>query len=472
MNPTETPLMRHIFSQAMQLGPSREPVAVAAVFAKHQVDGDRMVLDVGEFEGALDEEFPWRNQFVYQSRPPEPDELEAWIQAIRWLVQSLLAVDGNELRMHVLLTALGILDVGCEGLGAILDHFVGTQVPAGIISILQRAEHIPESLNERTEKWLQELPGQVKDGNFKVLQDVQRVIQLDPQPDIWTAIFLLWKLEPRELAYLLNTRECALLDVVVCIVLDANAPLFALDVESVMFKFISQSWLERMTVAYPEITQLNIQEQLLLQVAQTHYWRGWLEATYEYPNLDSEESRALAEALTKLAEPQWRDFIFALAPSKLGSSAQAVASILTHVIGTLGPVETRPFWSAAFERWSDWDYGKGEEHFFLSSPQVCAFDFPVSMYYASMSSTERDAQEHELQNAIIHVEQQWFTSESELCSERNRLASRLRLVRHGSVLAAGGAYTLPPQVLPDSEYAEVRYRFHDVDAVLQRTLGR
>ena len=89
-----------------------------------------------------------------------------------------------------------------------------------------------------------------------------------------------------------------------------------------------------------------------------------------------------------------------------------------------------------------------------------------------MPAAERDALERELQEDIFHVEQRWFSSESKLCTERNRQASRLRLVRHGSALAAGSADALPALVQPDSEYAEVRYRYHDVNAALARTMRR
>jgi len=476
MNPNPRLLTRDIFLQAVQPGPSHEPAAVAAVLGKLRAEGDGILLNVGEIEDALDEEFPWRNQLVFQSRQPESDELDAWTKAIRWLMQSLLDVDmraeGSSRRVQVLITALGTLDVACEGLGAVSDRLAGTHVSTEIVSMLQRVGLNTEGLDTRSKEWLQELHGQVKAGNLKMLRQAQRVLQPRVHSDICTAIFLLWKLEPEKLAHLLNTRDSILLSTMVCMVLDANAPLFALQVESVTFKFISLSWLGRLEGIYPEVKPLGILEQLLLQVAKTPHWKGWLHATYEYPDAGSGESRALADALTKLAKPQWRDFIFALAPSTLRDSAQAVAGILKHVVGMLGPVKTESIWSDAFERWSAWDYGRGEGHFHLSSPQVCVFDFPVAMYYAQMSSAERDALEQELQYAIVHVEQQWFTSESELCSERNRLASRLRLVRYGSALAADGTDALPPLLQPDSEYAEVRYRYHDVNAAIKKTIGR
>lgn len=473
MNPNAPSLARAIFLKAVHPGPSCEPAAIATVLAKLQAEGDGDFLNVRELENALDAEFPWRNQLVYQSRQPKSHEFDAWTEAIRWLLQMLLDADvckeGNLRQVQVLLTALGSLDVGCEGVSAVSDRFAGTHVSKCIIFMLQRIGQIPEGLDARSKEWMQELRGQVKAGNFKMLRQAQGIFQPRFHSDISTAIFLLWKLEPTELAHLLNTGDSIILSIMVCMVLDANAPLFALQVESVTFKFISMAWLGRLEGDFPEDSPQSVIEQLLLQVAKTHHWKGWLQATYEYPDAGSRESRALAEALTKLTEPQWRDFILALTPSKLPGSALAVADILTQVIGKLGSVKTQSLWSEAFERWNAWDYGKGEGDIYLGSPQVCAFDFPVAMYYAHLSPAERDALEQELQHAIIHVEQQWFTSDSELRSERNRLASRLRLVRHGSALAAGGADTLPPPVQPDSEYAEVRYRYHDVNAPLRGT---
>ena len=476
MNPDATALARITFLHAAQPGLSREPVSVAATLTKLHSQRDGTLFDAGEFEGALDAEFPWYNQLVSQSRLPKPNERDAWTQAVRWLMQALLSSDMKAAdsadRVQVLLSALGALDVGYEGLSAVSERFAGTHVPASIISMMHRVEHIPEVVDARSNEWLQELPAQVKAGNFKMLKQAQRVLLPRFSSDIWTAVFLLWKLQPVELARLISSRESIYFAITVCIVLGPNAPLFALQVESVTFKFVSLSWFVQLKDTYPDVNPLSVLEQLLLQVAQTPYWKEWLHATYEYPEAGSGESIALAEALAKLKEVHWRDFIFATALSKSRGSAEAIADILTRVLAKLGSVEAKSIWSDAFERWNAWDYGKGEEHFYLSSPQVCAFDFPVAMYYAQMPTAERDALEQLLENAIALVEQQWFVNESALCSERNRLASRLRLVRHGRALTAGGENALPPPVRPDSEYAEVRYRYRDVNETLPRIIRR
>lgn len=476
MNPDAPLLARATFLQAAQPGPLREPAAVAAMLAKLEAHADGDQVDVDELEQALDAEFPWRNQLVFHSRQPRWDEREAWVQVVRWLLKSLLAADvstkGSARRLQALLTALGTLDVGNEGLSAVSRHFAGSHVLTSIFSMLQTLEIVPNGLDDWSKKWLRELPGEVKAGNFKMLQNAQRAIQPLFRSDVCTSVFLLWKLEPIAFARLINSRSSILFDLLVCRVLDANAPVFAQQVESVTFKFVSLSWFDRMERICPEVNSFDVLKQILLQVAKTRYWKGWLQATYEHPSARSGHSRALVEALAQLAEPQWKDFIFALALSTSRGSAEAVAGILTQVADKLGSAKARPIWLVAFERWNAWDYGSSEERFHLSSPQICAFDFPVAMYYSHVPAAERDALERELQDAILHVEQRWFSSESALCSERNRLASRLRLVRHGSVLAAGNADALPAPVRPDSEYAEVRYRYYDVNATLAQTMQR
>lgn len=46
--------------------------------------------------------------------------------------------------------------------------------------------------------------------------------------------------------------------------------------------------------------------------------------------------------------------------------------------------------------------------------KVRTFDFPVTTYYSQMPAAERGALEQELQDALRHVEQCWFSSESTL----------------------------------------------------------
>ncbi len=462
MNPDVYELTRTIFLQAVQPGPSYEPVCFATELAKFEAQAEDSQLDAKGIEEALDAELPWRNH-LYQSHKLQPEEYDTWIKVIRWLIQSLLSTDietkGGARRFQVLLTVLGALDVDFEGLNTISEKLSDSPISRIITLTLQALRLAPENLDPQSKECLQKISSEVKDGNLKMLQHAQRLFHLRLQSDIQTPIFLLWKLDPEKLAHLIKSHDSIIFDILVCTVLKANAPLFALQVDSIPFKFISMSWLEIAKSARTQIDAIKVHEKILLQVAKTPYWKGWMQATCEHLVAGTEHYQALAEALTQLAEPQWRDFIFALAPSKSKSSAEYVADILVYVESKLSCAQAKKIWSIAFERWENWDYGMRERYYFLGSPQVCTFDFPVAKYYSHMPTEERNELEQGLQAEILHIEQRWFSSESELCTERNRLASRLRLVRHGSALAAGSADTLPAPAQPDSEYAEVRYRW-------------
>lgn len=477
MNPDAPPLVKDVFEKAAQPGPVREPAAVAAALAKLASESEDARVDVTALEDALDAEFPWRNQLVSQYRHPDAGELEAWAQAVRWLLDAIVSAqtdsDRDARRLQVMLAALGILDIGGAGLAAVLGRFAGTHVAVSVASLLARVAFLPDELDERSKASIKELTEQIRAGDFKRLQHAQRVVRPNFGADIWSAVFLLWKLDAGQLARILDQRDGFVLAMMVCSVLDSEAPLFALQVQSLTFKFLSMSWLQRLVSAGSGVTAGGVLKDLLLQVAKTPHWKGWLNATYEYPEASSAQARTtLAGALVQLEEPQWRDFLEAVTLSTSRGSPEGLADILNQVAGQLGDDKTQPFWDAAFERWDAWNYGKSQEQFHLSSPQACSFDFPVAMYYARLPAQQRLAEETRLQQEIANIEQRWFASESQLCTERNLLASRLRLVRHGSALAAGGNQALPGPVRPDSEYAEVRYRYHNIHEALARRLAR
>lgn len=477
MNPDAPPIAKDAFEKAAQPGPAREPSAVNVALTKVPSGGEEGHVDVSALEEALDAEFPWRNQLVFQSRQPAAGELDAWAEAVRWLLEAIVSAkidsEHDSRRFQVMLAALGFFDVSGAGLGVVLDRFAGTHVCASLASLLARAGFLADELNEDSKAFLEELAKQVRAGDFKRLQYAQRVVRPNFGAHIRTAVLLLWKLDAAQLVRILDQRDSFILSMMVCEVVDSETPLLALQVQNLTFKFLSMSWLERLNSAKSGVTAVDVLRDLLLQVAKTPHWKSWLSANYKCPENTGAQARgALAAAFVQLGEEQWRDFIEVVALSTSRGSAESLADILNQVAGNLGDEKTQPFWDAAFARWDAWDYGKSQENYYLSSPQVCSFDVPVAMYYARLPAQQRLAEEMRLQQEIADVEQQWFVSESQLCTERNRLASRLRLVRHGSALAAGGNEALPAPVCPDSEYAEVRYRYHNINETLMRIQRR
>jgi len=191
-------------------------------------------------------------------------------------------------------------------------------------------------------------------------------------------------------------------------------------------------------------------------------------AFVRHPHADTVTEKALSKALVPLTATHWSAFVDAIELWTYVGTVGPVACILVPFLHNLEIEKSADMWRLAFERWDTWDYGSGGNEGHLFAPSVCSFDFPVSMHYALLPLAEVQAEEARLMEGIATVEQEWFTDVTELLTYRNRLSSRLRLVRHGLAIRNappdGVVDPLPPNIEPDSDFAKFRYRFHDVNA--------
>lgn len=465
---------RNAFLRATQPGAVRESQAVAQALAMLSMQGgDCVNVAVRDLEHAIAKEFPWRESFVLRSQQPRNDEIECWVDTIRWLLQALSEWDStapnSNRHVQVLLAAIGTLDIDLEGLSAVSTQFANTNVPEKVKMLLESVEWAPVADSADSTRRFVELSEQVKAGDFEKLRQMLPFLTPSFHSDIWVAINLLWKLQPMELARIVDARDSIMLSLAIAQVLAGDAPLLSLQVENVPFKFMSLQHLQDLERDNPYIDVEMVLTQTLLQVARTEHWRSWLRATYKYPRDGSRESRALASALAELSGTQWDDFISAIGLSTSIVTAKAAADILIQFACRVDPLKAQPMWTLAFHRWNTWNYDQDESDY-LGSPKACTLDYPVSMYYANLPPQDRADLERRLTNDVMQVEQEWFTTASELLSQRNRLASRLRLVRHGAALAAGSSPALPPQIQPDDDYSEIRYGYFDVDAMMERMM--
>lgn len=128
MNPDVSPLIKDIFEKAAQPGPVREPAAVAAALAKLASEGEIPSVDMTTLEDALDTEYPCGVISWYSSLASLAQMSGVWAQAVRWLLNEIVATrtdsDRDTIRFQIMLAALGILDVGGEGVGAVIDRFI------------------------------------------------------------------------------------------------------------------------------------------------------------------------------------------------------------------------------------------------------------------------------------------------------------------------------------------------------------
>ncbi|MCY1165776.1 hypothetical protein D9M73_56870 [compost metagenome] len=467
MNP-QAELVRDLFLRAAGPGTTAEPAAARALLGRSIVlDMHNDEVDALErMEHQLVDDLPYRNALLFQDKAPSPDELDRWEAAVRWVLQALKEWDSQKEgalpRLQVLLSVLGLLDdVACTGTDAVIVHLPPGKLKPELVKLMTAVgTEDPQDSNRRSAQGRLELRAVVQQDNLERLKHLTRNAPQIVHSHIWMAVHLLWKLDPRELAHIIRVRNDPVVAMGVCEVLRDDAATFALEVDNTAFKFLSVPYALRAHSSGVTGTDWRaVLCQMTIQVAQTPQWKAWLEAWHKYPSGTTLLDEALADALTQLPHERWNEFVNAIQLGTYRGSAQSYFDILRRFAASMGEAGAKPMWEFAFRRWDTWNYGKGEEHNFMSAPAACALDYPVCMYYSQQPAQMLADLEAELATAVDNIEQlEWFPSESAVITERNRLLSRLRLVGHARAIAAGEAPPLAASITQD-EYSVIRYRY-------------
>ncbi|MEZ0188441.1 hypothetical protein AB9X41_04315 [Ralstonia solanacearum] len=335
-------------------------------------------------------------------------------------------------------------------------------------SLLDGLLNLVQHVRFDADRWGDETQAAGRSGDYSMLANRMRHARTEFPPDFRLSVMLLARFAPDTLARCIEERCDVFFSAAVRNVLDADAARFALSVNDVTFKFICAFSLANMRPENAPGGSVDVVCGLMLQVAQTDSWRSWLLAFARYPHADTVAEKSLSMALAQLTATHWSAFVDAIELWTYVGTAGPVADILVAFLHQVGAEKSADMWRLAFERWDKWDYGSSGKDEHLLAPSVCSFDFPVSMHYALLPLEEVQAEEARLLDGIATIEQEWFTDVTELTTFRNRLSSRLRLVRHGLAIRntppEGVVDPLPPSIEPDSEFAKVRYRFYDVNA--------
>lgn len=468
MNPVAISLARARFQAALTPGASTAPLALSQLLAQLSTDSQSQAFDAETIDHITGDEFPFLPYMFAMGTAPDAAESVAWEAAIRWLLSALRNWDASEAnslnQLRALLGALTAIDANRAGLSSIADQVASSQLIAGLRHFIE-STNVGAGLNEW---WFPELCQQIEafasSGNLEHLWHMVPHMNVFPSSDFWTAVVFMFHADPADLAAIIERRNDVLFSLMVCTVLEMQAIVLASRVNNLVFKFISvTNSLQNRSAVPGQSTQSTLQA-LLLQVAQTSAadWPAWMQALFKFPGNNSSLDAALASVLGKLTQAHWTAFFRALSLSYSHRAAAPVADILIPFTKSGNAIEKNLMWATAYQVWSDWDYGKHEGDSAMFAPAACALDFPIAMYYASLQSHDRLAEESKLHKAIETVEQAWFNSVTELVTERNRLKSRLRLVQHGIALADGSDQALPPPIQPDADlYVQARYHYHD-----------
>ncbi|HEM7890659.1 hypothetical protein [Burkholderia cepacia] len=464
-------LAREVFAAACDAGRSEMPTGTAQ-FIKHLDNGGQCAPDTLDNLGQqLVAQFPFlrhRSLVGAQCDESARAKWEAGVRAVlerlrRWTPSNPHAFEELSTLLYTI-DALGLDSADVQNVAAQLRnealadglyHFI---CGAEVNSFLPGHDRVPNAA--------QEIKTAAAQGNFLKISHILPHIMPEPRVALWSAVRLLWRLDPAKLAEAVTIKDSVFLALLVRFALQDEFPALALLVPIMWLKYVSVDDMESAhRRASTTHNWADLLRQLLLQVADTAAWSGWMDALLRAPYSGSLICIAVPKALASLQKPHWTAFISAVHLSFSKRSADPMAGIMAALASEVGDAAASSLWSMCFDRWNDWNYGKSEQQVYLFAPAACAFDYPVAMYYSKMPSHERDELEAALTLAVDTIEQQWFSSATDLITERNRLLCRLRLVVHGRMLASGEADLLPPVIQPPDAYTSVRYSYFDTQAL-------
>jgi len=473
MNPAATQVARDLFLQAIQEGPAHVPEAVQRVLDQLPALGAQSQSpDTVELERELADEFSiW--DVLSSAQAIAPAHSERWVAGLRWVLQELRCWTPGApqawARLPVLFAALSAFDTENAGVDAVLGDFPEAVTSEGPLRLLHVTTSSAPGRGVRRSSSSADIQAAFRDGNFEQLKLRTRFLVTRLPSEACLAIYLLWRSRPHLLAEVIAQKQDALFSYAISQFLGDAALDFALGVDEQAFKFFSAAAAADLPADRASSETLNAFRGLLLQAANTSHWNSWLRALYKHPQGRRLSESALSAALARLDGSKWAGFVDGVELWTHAQTAAPVANILVSFYHASGESAAREMWKLAFRRWDDWDYDSADSKTHMSSPSACSFDFPVAMYYANIPEQEAQSEQERLASAVECIEQEWFSSLSELMTQRNRLLSRLRLVRHGRALGGGTtAEALPQPPEPDGEYASLRFHYHDVNAVRPR----
>lgn len=467
MNDAFVNLARDVFIAACSVGYSRLPEGTAESFARLR-DGGQLPEDWAAVLGTrLVKQFPFLRHRTLVSQHLSEAARSDWEAAVRAVLTHLSSwspsMDGAVDRLSMLLFTMDAL--GLDSVDVRHSAFRLENEP--LIEALHRFIRDAKvgSWNDRIPTAEQDIQTAAKEENFLKIRYILPHLMPMPNAALSSAVRLLWGLGPERLADAVTANDSVNLALLVRFALKEDFPAFALSIPVVWLKYVSVDDIElahrRGSNAYDWATLLR---ELLVQISETSCWSAWMNALLRAPLQGSLICIALAAVLPHLQSTHRASFVAAVDLSHSKGAAEPIAEIMSVFAVDAAASETEEMWSWCYERWNKWDYGRGEQHAYLFAPAVCAFDYPVAMYFSRIPEDELERLEASLQFAVDTIEQQWFDSSTALITERNRLLSRLRLVIHARALAAGKRNHLPPPIEAPDAYTSARYHFRDLEA--------
>ncbi|MDR9837646.1 hypothetical protein [Herbaspirillum huttiense] len=453
------------FERALKDGVTLLPSALRQLLDALQTDAEHQP-DLNEMADGLRIEFPYVE--ALQRGYADNDELhEVWVHAIRELLNRIRNWKQDDQKnsvevLRALVTAAFVLDVQLKGLTQVATAIVTEPVRTGLKTLLLQYTFREIAPGRRYQKAHDDARENARTGRFEKILPRFHHFFFRGGGDISSAIRLLYESSPSTLAQVIEEKDDINFSGVVQDALGPQALRFALGVQNVGFKFACiATFCHENREVIPTGFDAPLGE-LLHQISQSSdaVWDSWMKAFFKHPGSYLPLEKALAQQLHTMDERHWVSLLNAPSLRYARKSAAPFTQLMLDFRAVAGDDGLERMCHLAYEIWNKWDYRDKDTQSVMFSPEPCALDFLVAGYYACQTPETLKSEESHLQQAINSIEEQWFESASSLTDQRNRLLSRIRLVRHGIAFKNGCQEALPPETVTEPHpYFEARFPY-------------
>ncbi|GAB2521374.1 hypothetical protein [Lysobacter humi (ex Lee et al. 2017)] len=453
--------VREAFAAALQPGPVALPASVAtALRACSAWTDEQLAVELDAYTEEIYSEFQFLRGVAHGSRLT-PTQKDNWIAAIRALHVELgnLKRPGarSERQLRVLLRFLGALGTEPRALreAAALS---AERFERSALEQLIAGTNVELMRTADSRSHLAAIEHALETGNLETVMQYESLLQPEWDLDVAVALMALYSIDPAACARAIDRAPTVVTGLVALEVLRHDATALALEVSSPVIKLLA---FRRWAAADESDTSADDTAEGRVRLM-TQAWssgRGpeWARLM-RFPTGQSIYDLPFARALADLGETAWRMLLNEVELSDSDPRAYSMARLLQELASHIPADQQAVLWSAAFERWNEWDYAAIDPSRHYSWVPHTALDYPVALFYATQGAAFCDAEERRLTQSLEEAEDAWHRDVLTLLTARNRTLARLRLVRLGSEIATGNSPAFPPPdpTEPD-DYFQLRY---------------
>jgi len=198
-------------------------------------------------------------------------------------------------------------------------------------------------------------------------------------------------------------------------------------------------------------TERDLLSSLLLQIAANDAnWLKWMTVFNRYPLRYPSLQPALGRALAVASEAALQSYIDSinLFPGRQGSR-NSVAVCLAEFRAKATQQQQRLLWTAAFRRWSDWNFNEANPEQYAFEIAWSELDYPVVAYAIDcLDAGARTQAQKEIFDQLSVLDNQWHESVTDCVTAFNRLLSALQPYAHAAATVATSGPTTNRDLLP------------------------